>query len=130
MPLLATVATCRVMCDHVRRGSAALCPQCRLGAISPPPDAATTLSPLDVAVPNVDARGGGERLPIPRLVPPCFARSHQPRSWDCRCGRHAGRVINDWKAYATRSLRLAGLAGPDDIVWKHGGNARRIGSPD
>jgi len=41
-----------------------------------------------------------------------------------------GRVMNDWKAYATRSLRLAGLAGPDDIGWTHGGNARRIGSPD
>jgi REP element-mobilizing transposase RayT len=40
------------------------------------------------------------------------------------------RVMKDWKAYATRSLRSAGLAGPDRLVWTHGGNARRIASPD
>jgi REP element-mobilizing transposase RayT len=38
------------------------------------------------------------------------------------------RVLNDWKAYATRSLRKAGFAGADQTVWTHGGSTRMIAS--
>jgi len=40
------------------------------------------------------------------------------------------RVLNDWKAYATRSLRKAGLAGADQAVWTHGGSTRLIASAE
>jgi REP element-mobilizing transposase RayT len=40
------------------------------------------------------------------------------------------RVLNDWKAYATRALRGAGLIACDRMVWTAGGSARRIGSPE
>jgi hypothetical protein len=39
-------------------------------------------------------------------------------------------VLNAWKAYATRSLRSAGLAPPDRILWTHGGSVNRIIPPD
>ena len=40
----------------------------------------------------------------------------------------ARRVLHDWKAYATRSLRDAGLVAPDRVVWTHGGNASPLRS--
>ena len=40
------------------------------------------------------------------------------------------RVLNDWKAYATRALRGAGLTGADQPVWTHAGSTRRIASAD
>lgn len=36
------------------------------------------------------------------------------------------RIINDWKAYATRCLRMAGEATSTRILWTHGASARRI----
>ena len=38
------------------------------------------------------------------------------------------RVLNDWKAYATRSLRAAGVIPPDRLVWTHGGSTHTISS--
>jgi REP element-mobilizing transposase RayT len=40
------------------------------------------------------------------------------------------QVLSDWKAYATRSLRQNGPAGPEQPVWTHGGSTRRIASAD
>lgn len=40
------------------------------------------------------------------------------------------RVLQNWKAYATRKLRSKGLADHDRIIWAHGGNARRMKSPE
>jgi REP element-mobilizing transposase RayT len=38
----------------------------------------------------------------------------------------ADRVLHDWKAYATRALRTAGLAPIGGAVWAHGGNAHNL----
>jgi hypothetical protein len=42
----------------------------------------------------------------------------------------AGRILNDWKAYATRSLRSSGLADLDRMIWTTGGNTRQVLSPE
>ncbi len=42
----------------------------------------------------------------------------------------AGRVLNDWKAYATRALRSKKLVESDRLVWAHGGNAVTIARPE
>jgi hypothetical protein len=42
----------------------------------------------------------------------------------------AGRVLNDWKAYATRSLRSAGLVASDRMIWAHGGHTVSIAQPE
>jgi REP element-mobilizing transposase RayT len=39
------------------------------------------------------------------------------------------RIFNDWKAYATRALRDAGISGPNRIHWTHGGGLRTIQTP-
>ncbi|HEY7333732.1 MAG TPA: hypothetical protein VH639_02535 [Bryobacteraceae bacterium] len=44
-------------------------------------------------------------------------------------GDEPRRVLNDWKAYATRVLRAAALAGADQPAWAHGGSTRGITSP-
>lgn len=41
-----------------------------------------------------------------------------------------GRVLNDWKAYATRKLRTIGAEPQDRIVWAHSGHWREIRSRD
>jgi REP element-mobilizing transposase RayT len=38
----------------------------------------------------------------------------------------ADRILHDWKAYATRALRAAGLASPGQFVWTHGGSAHNL----
>jgi hypothetical protein len=40
------------------------------------------------------------------------------------------RVLNDWKAYATRALRSQGLIASDRTIWTHGGNTLRIVRPE
>ncbi len=39
-----------------------------------------------------------------------------------RSDARPNRVLNEWKAYATRRLRSTGIVGRDRLVWGHGGN--------
>jgi REP element-mobilizing transposase RayT len=38
----------------------------------------------------------------------------------------ADRVLHDWKAYATRALRSAGVGSPERTLWSHGGNSHSL----
>jgi REP element-mobilizing transposase RayT len=40
------------------------------------------------------------------------------------------RILNDWKAFATRALRRCGEVPSDRIIWTRGGNVRRILTSD
>lgn len=40
------------------------------------------------------------------------------------------KVLNDWKAYATRALRTAGLVTADRRIWTHGGDSRQLQSDE
>lgn len=45
--------------------------------------------------------------------------------------RHsAERVMNDFKAYATRALRRAQLVGPDQRIWSHHGSTKLLWNDD
>jgi hypothetical protein len=41
-----------------------------------------------------------------------------------------GRILNDWKSYATRALRAEGAEPPDRRVWGHSGHWREIRARD
>lgn len=45
-----------------------------------------------------------------------------------RSDAQPSRVMNEWKAYATRRLRSVGVVARDRLVWAHGGNVAMLGS--